>query len=142
MDLLTAATDNITEVLLKILEFTQNRQKILIQNINSMRTACFEPKDLPVKEFAGLMILAISEHTNSGRLLLRDGQDVRFGAGGRFETTPIIDEQAKALLAENRDEYLRRQIAKLLENSLNQRIAMQLLRQKGSDELCPARRLN
>jgi len=142
MDLLTAATDNITEVLLKILKFTQNRQKILIQNINSMRTACFEPKDLPVKEFAGLMILAISEHTNSGRLLLCDGQNVKFGAGGRFETTPIVDEQAKSLLAENRDEYLRRQIAKLLENSLNQRIATQLLRQKRSDELCPARRLN
>ena len=141
-DLSTLATDNITEVLLKILEFTQNRQKILIKNINAMYRACFEPKDLPVDEFAGLMFLAISEHINSRRLLLCDGDNVKFGAGGSFEATPIVDEEARRLLAESRDEYLRDQVTKLVENSLNQRIATQLLRQKQSDELCPGGRLN
>jgi hypothetical protein len=142
MSLSTLATDNITEVLLKILEFTQSRQKILIRNINAMHRAGFAPKDLPVDEFAGLMFLAVSEHTRSRRLLLCDGEIVKFGAGGSFETTPIVDEQARRLLAENRDEYLRGQILKLLENSLNQRIATELFKQKQSDELCPARRLN
>jgi hypothetical protein len=142
MNLSTQATDNITEVLLKILEFTQSRQKILIQNINAMRRARFAPKDLPVDEFAGLMFLALSEHASSRRLLLCDGKNVKFGAGGSFKATPIVDEQAKRLFAENSDEYLRDQVSKLLENSLNQRIATAMLKQKESNELCPARRMN
>jgi hypothetical protein len=88
------------------------------------------------------MFLAVSEHTSSRRLLLCDGRNVKFGPGGSFKVTPIVDEQAKLLLVENHDEYLRGQISKLLENSLNQRIATQLLRQKQSDELCPGRRMN
>jgi len=142
MNLSTLATDNIAEILLKILEFTQSRQKILIRNINSMHGADFVPRDLPVDEFADLMFVALSEHAESRRLLLCDGKNVKFGAEGSFETRPIVDEQASRLLKENRDEYLQDQISKLLENSLNQRIATALLKQKQTDELCPARRMN
>ncbi len=138
----TAATDNISEILLKILEFTQNRQKILIQNINSAQRAGFVPKDLPVDEFADLMFLALNEHTNSRRLLLCDGPNVKFGAGGSFETIAMVDEHAGRLLAEDLDEYLEYQISKLLENSLNQRIAGEMIKQKQSNELCPGKRLN
>ena len=142
MNLPTLATDNITELLLKIIEFTQTRQKILIQNINAMHTGGFVPKDLPVDEFSKLMFQALNEHAHSQRLLLQDGQNIKFGAGGSFKTTPIIDEQAKRLFEQDRDEYLRGQISKLLENSLNQRIATELLKQKQADEQCLGRCLN
>jgi hypothetical protein len=133
MNLPTLATDNITEVLLKIIVFTQTRQKILIQNINSVHTLDFVPKDLPVDEFSNLICRAIGDSDFSHRLVLRDGQNVKFGTGGNFEAMPIIDEQAKLLLAKDRNEYLRVQINKLLENSLNQRIATELLKQKQAD---------
>jgi hypothetical protein len=136
MNLSTIATDNITEVLLKIIEFTQTRQKILIQNINAMHTAGFVPKDLPADEFAKLMCFAVNEHLHSQRLVLRDGPNVKFGAGGSFEANALIDEEAKRLFEQDRDEYLRCQISKLLENSLNQRIATELLRQKQTDVRC------
>jgi len=42
----------------------------------------------------------------------------------------VVDEYAKELFEENRDEYLELQISKLLENSLNQRVAAELLREK------------
>ena len=142
MNLTTPVTDNITEVLLKIIEFTESRQKILIQNINSIHAADFEPKDLPVDEFSTLMNLALYEHVQTQRLVLRDGRNVKFGAAGSFEVIPVTDEQAKRLLEENPDEYLRCQIVKLLENSLNQRIATELLKQKQDDELCLGRCLN
>jgi flagellar basal body rod protein FlgB len=142
MNLPALITDNVTELLLKIIEFTQSRQKILIQNINGMHTGSFVPKDLPVDEFSKLMHQAVNEHAHSQRLVLRDGQNVKFGAAGSFKATPIIDEQAKLLFEGNRDEYLRGQISKLLENSLNQRIATELLKQKQADEQCLGRRLN
>jgi hypothetical protein len=134
MNLSAITTDNITEVLLKILEFTQSRQKILIQNINMMYSDGFVPRDLPVDEFSQLMVQAIAEHARSGRLVLRDGETVKFGTNGTFEANAIIDENAKSLFEQNRNEYIRTQIDKMLENSLNQRIVVDLLRQKQVNE--------
>jgi flagellar basal body rod protein FlgB len=139
MNLSTLVIDNITELLLKIIEFTQTRQKILIQNINAMHTAGFVPSDLPVDEFSKLMFQALNEHAHSQRLLLQDSRNVKFGAGGSFKTTPTIDKQAKRLFEKDRNEYLRDQINKLLENSLNQRIATEMLKQRQADELCLGR---
>jgi flagellar basal body rod protein FlgB len=142
MNLPTITTDNITEVLLKIFEFTQNRQKILIQNINTMHSEGFAPRDLPVDEFSKLIAQALAEHARSGRLILRDGENVKFGANGSFEATANIDENAKFLFEQNRDEYIHRQIDKMLENSLNQRIAADLLKQKQANENTPGRCFN
>ena len=135
-------TDNITEVLLKIIDFTQSRQKILIQNINAMHTADFAPMDLPVDEFSRLMAQALAEYARSRRLVLQDSANVKFGANGGFEVTPVIDKEARMLFEQNRDEYLRCQIIKMLENSLNQRIAVDLLKQKQTNESCPGRCFN
>jgi len=136
------STDNITEILLKIFEFTQTRQKILIQNINSMHIEGFAPMDLPVEEFSLLIAQALAEHERSGRLVLRDGDNVKFGTNGSFEAVAIIDEDAKSLFEQNRDEYLRRQINKMLENSLNQKIAVDLLKQKQANNNCDKQLFN
>ncbi len=42
----------------------------------------------------------------------------------------MVDKKSKMLLEKNRDEYLETQIKKLIENSLNQKVAAELLRQK------------
>ena len=122
--------DNIAELLIKIIEFTEIRQKVLTQNINNFHNPDFVPNDLSVDEFSELMNIAINEHSLNGRLLLRDSKNVKFGAAGSFKVEEVIDTDAEKLLAANRDEYLEEQINKLLENSLNQRIAVELLRQK------------
>jgi len=130
MNLSSLVKDNITELLVKIIEFTQVRQKVLTQNINSINRRGFVPKDLAVDEFSHLLNEAIGEHIRSRRLVLRDTENIKFGAHGFFTVKPSVDEYAKELLKENRDEYLELQIDKLLENSLNQRIAAELLKQK------------
>jgi len=76
------------------------------------------------------MIQAIDEHIRSQRLVLRDTENIKFGAAGSFEVKPAVDKYAKELLKEDQDEYLELQIDKLLENSLNQRLAAELLRQR------------
>jgi len=122
-------TDNITELLVKIIEFTQIRQKILSQNINDIHSPGFVPKDLEVDEFSDLLNNAVDEHGRSQRLVFCDTENIKFGISGSFEAEPIVDKYAKELLEENRDEYLELQINKLLENSLNRIIAAELLRQ-------------
>jgi len=130
MNLTSLITDNITEILVKIIEFVQTRQKILTQNITNVNNPGFVPKELAVNEFSGLLNNAIDEHIRNQRLLLRDTENIKFGVKGSFEVKPMVDEHSKELFEENRDEYLELQITKLLENSLNQRVAAELLRQK------------
>jgi len=122
-------TDNITELLVKIIEFAEIRQKILTQNINNIHSPGFVPKDLAVDEFSDLLNNAVDEHARSQRLVLCDTKNIKFGINGSFEVEPVVDRYAKELLEENLDEYLELQINKLLENSLNQRVATELLRQ-------------
>ena len=130
MNLPSLATDNITELLTKIIEFTQTRQKILTQNMNNIQSQGFIPKDLNVDEFSELLNDAVNEHIRNQRLLLRDTENIKFGEEGRVEIKAIPDKYAKEMLENNTDEYIELQINKLLENSLNQRVAAELLRQK------------
>ena len=130
MNLPLLITDNITELLVKIIEFTQTRQKILTENINDIHNPGFVPKDLAVGEFSDLLNNAINEHIQNQRLVLCDTESIKFGVSGSFKVKPVTDEYAKELLEEDRDEYIELQINKLLENSLNQRVAAELLRQK------------
>lgn len=130
MNLPSLTTDNISELLVKIIEFTQGRQEILTENINNIHSSDFVPRDLAVDEFCRQLIGAIGEHVRSRRLLLCDTENIKFGAAGSFEAIPTVDKYAKELLEENKDEYFRLQMNRLLENSLNQRIAAELLRQR------------
>ena len=123
-------TDNITELLVKIIRFTETRQKVLTSNINDMRKADFEPRDLDVNEFSDLLDYAIEEHTRNRRLVLCDTENIKFGSEGSFEVRPVFDKYAQELLDKNPDEYLALQINKLLENALNQKVAETLLKQK------------
>lgn len=130
MNIASLITDNIAELLVKIIEFTRARHKILAQNIRDIDRHEFAPKDLVADEFSGLLNSAIDEHIANKRLLLRDTENIKFGVSGSFIAEPVVDEYAKELLEENRDEYFELQKNKLLENSLNQRVAAELLRQK------------
>ena len=71
-----------------------------------------------------------AEHLQHQRLLFSDTENIRFGKNGRMQITPLPDEHAKTLLQNNRDEYTELQVAKLLENSLNRKVARELLRLK------------
>ena len=130
MNLMSLITDNVTELLIKIVKFTQTRQKILIQNIINVQEPGFVPQELEVDEFSDLLNNAIDEHVRNQRLVLRDTENIKFGASGSIELNPVIDEHGIKLLEEDRDEYIERQINKLWENSINQKVAAELLRHK------------
>ena len=130
MNLASLISDNINEILVKIIKFTKTRRKILIQNITNVHNPGFVPKDLAVNEFSDLLNNAIDEHLQHQRLVLLDTENIKFGDNGNFEVRHVIDEQSKELFEENQDEYFELQINKLWENSLNQKVAAELLKQK------------
>jgi flagellar basal body rod protein FlgB len=130
MDLLILITEDITTLLIKIIEFTHVRQKILIQNIKNIHSPGFIPKDLELDEFCSLLNHAIDEHIQSRQAILRDTENINFHISGGLQVKSVVDEFAKQLLEENRDGYIKSQVNKLFENSLNQRVAAELLKLK------------
>lgn len=127
MKMVPVVTDNITELLLKIVEFTDRRQKVLADNIKNIDRNGFFPTDLAVDDFSSALNLAITEHCQSNRLLLCDTESVKFGTNGSVSAEAELDHEAKGLLEDDRDQYLESQLDKLLENTLNQKIAKELL---------------
>jgi hypothetical protein len=130
MKLTTTTIDNVTEILTRIIEFTNRRREVLTRNLFDYQIEGFEPKDLPVSEFAECMTDAVSEHIRSKRLLLCDRENVSFGEAGTFDVDPVVDLKATDLLKKNAKDYLQMQINKLSENLMNNRIAVELLKQK------------
>lgn len=130
MNLASTITDNVSELLVKIIEFTQARQKVIVQNIINVHDNGFLPKELEVNQFSDLISYAIDEHVQNERLVLQDTKNIKFGPGGSFEIKPIDDEYSRNLLKEDPGKYLDHQVNKLLENSLNQRVAAELLKYK------------
>ena len=100
MNLPLLTTDNISELLFKIVEFTLSRQKILIENIKDIHRCDFVPKDLAVDEFCFQMTGAIAEHIRYQRLVFYDTENIKFGTAGSFEALPAVDKCAKELLDE------------------------------------------
>ena len=130
MNLSQTTTDNITEVLEKIIKFTERRNHLLTHNIEDVDNENLVPMDLDVEDFAGLMTNAVGEHIRNKRLLLCDSETIRFGRGGSFECAPVVDEQAMFLLKRDPNEYICHQIRKLSENFINHKMATELLEHK------------
>jgi flagellar basal body rod protein FlgB len=122
--------DNISDVLVNIIHFTQLRRRVLHENLQQAEAPGFTPKDMPVREFAEALNVAVAEHLQNRRLLFRDTANIKFGPNNTMEAWPVVDPHAHALLQTSRDEYTELQINKLLENCLNRRVAEELLRQK------------
>jgi len=140
MDLPPLVRDNIGEVLVKIIGFTDLRRSVLHGNIHNLHTAGYVPQDLPVLEFADVLDGAVTEHLQNHRLLFQDTLHIRFGPNGIMHIRPVIDEYAKTLLDSDPDEFLELQIDRLLENALNRMVAEQLIRQnvEGTGDLSQA----
>jgi flagellar basal body rod protein FlgB len=136
MDLLSFIPDNITEVLVKIIQFAELRRGILNGNVRGIQTPGYVPRDLPVVEFADLLHVAIGEHLQHQRLLFRDTANIAFGNGGTMRIHPITDDHAKTLLQTNPDEYLNLEINRLVENSLNLQVAQELMQQHSGTAYC------
>jgi len=130
MEFSSPVPDNLTELLVKIIQFTERRRDVLYENIHNTRTPGYTPRDLPVLEFAGILNGAIAEHLQHQRLLFCDTENVRFGQKNIMGLTPVPDDAAEALLQTDRDQYMELQVGKLLENSLNRKVAKELLRLK------------
>ena len=130
MNLSPTVTDNLTELLSKILDFTERRRIVLTRNMIDCDKPGFVPKDLDTKEFANVMSCAVAEHIQNDRLMFCDAENIKFGKAGNFDIFPVVDKKAKKLFENDIESYFELQIEKLSNNLINTKIARQLIKQK------------
>ncbi len=130
MDLSSLVRDNIDEVLVKIIQFTHIRHKVILENINNCHSANFVPRWVNVEDFVKIISAALSEHQRNRRLVLCDSDSVSFMPGGRLNVKLEVDTAAKRLFDEDFNRYLCVQKQRLNENTINNRTACALLEHK------------
>lgn len=126
----TNTADTVVEVLAKIVEFTTRRHRILTDNILNVNTEGYEPMDIDVEGFAGVIALGLTEYLHNERLLLQDIESISFGENGAFQSLSYVDDEAMILFKTDLKAYLKYEIRKYSENLLNKKVGIELLRQK------------
>ena len=130
MQLDATQTDHISELLALVVAFTKTRGQVLANNIRNMDKPGFFPEDLSIEEFSQTIDCAISEYLTHERVVLRDTDTIRFGPNLSLELESVPDTEAHTLLCHNRQDYVAYQTGRLLENALNEKVAMRLLNDK------------
>ena len=130
MQLRAPEANHISELLALLVAFTKTRRQVLANNINKMDASGFFPQDLAIDEFSDVMNNAISEYLVHQRILLVDTDTIHFGPNMSLELESVSDGQAHALLQHDRQAYVGYQTKRLLENALNEKVALKLLKTK------------
>jgi flagellar basal body rod protein FlgB len=126
--------NHINELLAMLIAFTGIRRQVLASNLGKMDTPNFSPQDLAIDEFSEVMNNAISEYLVHERIILFDTDTIHFGPDMGLELESVSDPQARVLLRYDRRGYVEYQTKSLLENALNEKVALKLLKGK---ELLP-----
>jgi len=119
--------NHIDELLAIVVAFTGMRRQVLANNLSKMDTPGFSPQDLAVDEFSEVIDSAISEYLVHERIILFDTDTIRFGPDMALELKSVSDPQARVLLHNDRQGYVEYQTKSLVENALNEKVALELL---------------
>lgn len=130
MDLSALIRDNIDDILVKIIQFTHIRHRVIADNIKNCRRADFVPRRVDVEDFAKVMSVALAEHQRSKKLSLCDSHTITFSFGGKLDVRPETDTAAQNLFNQDFRRYILLQKQRLKENIVNNKTACALLRHK------------
>jgi hypothetical protein len=125
-ELSSLVRDNIDEMLVRVIQFTNIHHNILTENIRNCRRSSFVPMYVDVDDFAKVVSVALSEHQRSKRLALCDSRTISFAVGGEFSVEPQVDIEAAILIEENFQAYIELQKNRLKENMANNKTACAL----------------
>lgn len=130
--------NNVSDILLKIISFTEKRMEILKQNIISVDREDYVPMDLDTEQFAEIMACAVSEHVNHNRAVFADNENFQFGLQDEIRCRSVVDHRAGKLLRDNTKEYLKYELEKMAENTNNYSTARNLFYRSlsGDEDLC------
>lgn len=126
-DRLTAS--RVTHALELSARFTEERHRVLAENVANVDTPDYQTKRLDVGAFQGALhdAFASAESARSQQLELRDTEQTRTNARGELEVRPFIEPPQNVLFHDGTNARLERLISDVQENALQHQMALNLL---------------
>ncbi|NJL31574.1 MAG: hypothetical protein HC898_08055 [Phycisphaerales bacterium] len=124
-------TSGAMPVLQRLVQFTQARHQVLVNNIANLSTPYFKPHDLSVDSFQATLREAIEQrrrtpNSTGSSLNMDDNREMRFTSGG-IEVNPDYANN-NILFHDQNNRDLERLMQNLAENTIVHRTSMELLR--------------
>jgi len=113
----------------RVTAFTENRHKVLANNIANLETPNYRAKDLSEKDFQKVLDRAINEKTLKGMRFESTGS-IRVDENGRLQAQPIKNRHRDVLRHDRNNVSLDGEMVRMAKNAMKHQAALQLLRQK------------
>jgi len=130
MFLSTITNRGSTPGLVKTMAFTQERLKMIAENVANIHTPGYRAKQLDVGRFQGALREAFAEHKKDYNkpFVVESGDQVRTDERGMLKVTPTDQPPRNVLFHDNTNLSIERQMADLAETGMTNELAATLLR--------------
>ncbi len=114
----------------KMVAYTQQRQKMLAENIANIDNPHYRARQLDTKTFQDALGRAVDARRQNIREPFRVEETSEFhqDASGRLVVTPVLTPPENILFHDDTNARVERQMAHLAENSMMHKVASELLR--------------
>jgi flagellar basal-body rod protein FlgB len=114
-------------VIESVLSFANQRHAVLLNNVANVDTPGYRAKDLPEVDFQSALRSAVeSRRTGAEPLELRNSRNIRRGADGGVEFTPVTDGSG-VMRNDGNNVAVDQEMAKLLKNAMTVQVFNRLL---------------
>lgn len=120
-------------VLEKLAAFTEARHQVLAENIANIDTPHYRAKQLDAKAFRAKLAEAVKNRRDAGHgsgLDLKGTRQFHVDKTGMLRVTPTLRPTENALFHDGTNASLERQMASLAENTLMNRVTVELLSER------------
>ena len=118
-------------VLQQVMAFTEERHKVLADNISNIDTIDYQMKDLDTETFFSSLSDAIDRRSRRGAgapLEIKDSRFINWDKKGRIVADPIQSEPDNILFHDENNRSIEKQMSELAKNGLMYNTAAELLR--------------
>lgn len=120
-------------VLQQVMAFTEERHKVLADNISNIDTIDYQMKDLDTDSFMASLSDAIERRSRKGAgapLEVEPSRYIGWDKKGRLQATPISSRPENILFHDENNRSIEKQMSELAKNGLMHNTAAELLRGK------------
>lgn len=118
-------------VLEQVMSFTQERHRVLANNISNLDTVGYKVQDLEVSEFFAALDEAISERDRGGAgqlLQMRSRGNLQWDSAGHLHAEPVEIENNNILFHDGNNRFVEKQMSEMAQNALLHNVSAELLR--------------
>jgi len=118
-------------VLQQVMSFTQERHRVLANNISNLDTVGYKMQDLPESEFFVALDEAILDRDRGGAgrpLRMRSTSNLHWDQAGHLHAEPVEIENNNILFHDGNNRFVEKQMSEMAQNAILHNVSAELLR--------------